>query len=144
MAGKLTWLHDVPCIKHKLSGFKLVPMTRRESLESSRESRNYIWEKCPKSTWKLYKLMLKALVITQANMPFQSASRKREEDLHHQAFSNVTFNNNKKVQNLLKMYKLHLSCVGEYGLIMNFILLGPYQCKRCKMLKLTAVVWPDF
>lgn len=76
-------------------------------------------------------------------MSFHSASRKRGKFLHHQAFSNVTFNNNKKVKNLLKMHKLHLNCVEEYGLIMNFILLGAYQCKLCKMLKLTAIVWPD-
>lgn len=47
------------------------------------------------------------------------------------------------MQNLLKMHKLHLSCVEEYGLIMNFILLRPDQCKLCKMLKLIAIVWPD-
>lgn len=41
------------------------------------------------------------------------------------------------------MHKLHLIYVAEYGLIMNFILLGPYQCKLCKILKLTAIVWPD-
>lgn len=37
------------------------------------------------------------------------------------------------------MHKLHLSCVEEYGLIMDFILLGPYQCKLCIMVKLTAI-----
>lgn len=37
------------------------------------------WEKCPKSTWKWCKLMLKASVITQANMSFHSATQKRGE-----------------------------------------------------------------
>ena len=63
--------------------------------------------------------------------------------MHQQAFLNVTFDNNKEVQDLLKMHKLHLSCVEEYGLVLNCILQGPYQCKLCKMLKLNTVVGSD-
>jgi len=69
--------------------------------------------------------------------------RREGKFLHRQAFLNVTFDNNTEVQDLVKMHKLHLSCVDESGLVLICILQGPHQCKLCKMLKLGTVAEPE-